>query len=63
MSPENPFAGTYLDRRAEARLRDDWLAEALADPGTRFLAMRQSAALVRPATPDSLARAVFLRER
>jgi NAD+ diphosphatase len=60
MTPENPFAGTYLDRRAEARLRDDWLAEALADPGTRFLAMRQSAALVRPATQDRLARAVFL---
>ena len=60
MSPENPFAGSYLDRRAEARLRDDWLAEALADPGTRFLAMLHSAALVRPATQDTLARAVFL---
>lgn len=60
MSPENPFAGAYLDRRAEARLRDDWLAEALADPDTRFLAMRQSAALVRPTAEDSPARAVFL---
>jgi NAD+ diphosphatase len=61
MSPENPFAGIYLDRRAEARLRGDWLAEALADPGTRFLAMRQSATLVRPATAGDPARAVFLR--
>ena len=60
MNPQNPFAGTHLDRRAEARLRDDWLEEALADPGTRFLAMRQGAALVRPATEGQLTRAVFL---
>ena len=60
MSSENPFAGAHLDRRAEARLRDDWLAEALADPDTRFIAMQNSAALVRPAEGDSVARAVFL---
>ena len=60
MSSANPFAGAYLDRRAEARLRDDWLAEALADPDTRFIAMHDSAALVRPAEAGSLARAVFL---
>jgi NAD+ diphosphatase len=60
MSSANPFAGTYLDRRAEARLRDDWLAEALADPGTRFLAMRHSATLIRPASGEDPARAVFL---
>jgi NAD+ diphosphatase len=59
MSPANPFTGTYLDRRAEARLRDDWLAEAIADPGTRFLVMHQSAALVT-AAGDHPARAVFL---
>jgi len=61
MTPANPFPGTYLDRRAEARLRDDWLAEALADPGTLFLAMHEGAALVRPAIGDNPARAVFLR--
>lgn len=60
MSSENPFAGAHLDRRAEARLRDDWLAEALADPETRFVAMLESAALVRPAEAGGLARAVFL---
>jgi NAD+ diphosphatase len=60
MSSANPYSGTYLDRHAEARLRDDWLAEALADPGTRFLAMRQSATLVRPADGDTPAQAVFL---
>ncbi|MEO8306421.1 MAG: NAD(+) diphosphatase [Pseudomonadota bacterium] len=60
MSSANPFAGAPLDRRAEARLRDDWLAEALADPETRFIVMLESAALVHPAEADALARAVFL---
>ena len=45
MAPENLFAGAYLDRRAEARLREDWLAEAQADPATLYLAMRAGAAL------------------
>jgi NAD+ diphosphatase len=60
MNPANPFAGAHLDRRAEARLRDDWLAEALADPDTRFIAMLESAALVHPAQAGGLARAAFL---
>jgi NAD+ diphosphatase len=60
MSPANPFAGAYLDRRAEARLREDWLAEALADPETRYILMHDSAALVRTAPTDALTRAVFL---
>ena len=60
MSSANPFAGAYLDRRAEARLREEWLAEALADPDTRFIAMQAGAALVHPAQADNLARAVFL---
>lgn len=46
MAPDNLFAGAYLDRRAEARLRDDWLDEARADAGTLYIGMRQSAALV-----------------
>ncbi len=46
MSPENLFAGAYLDRRAEARLSDDWLAEARGDAGTLYIGMRHSAALV-----------------
>jgi NAD+ diphosphatase len=61
MSSANPFAGAYLDRRAEARLRDDWLAEALADAETRFIVMLESAALVRPAAAGGLASAVFLQ--
>lgn len=48
MAPENLFAGAYLDRRAEARLRSDWLAEAQGDTGTLYVAMRQGAALVHP---------------
>jgi len=49
MAPENLFAGAYLDRRAEARLHEDWLAQAQADTGTLFLAMRAGAALTRMA--------------
>jgi NAD+ diphosphatase len=52
MAPENLFAGAYLDRRAEARHREDWLAEARGDAGTLYIAMRASAALVG-ATDDS----------
>jgi NAD+ diphosphatase len=46
MAPENLFAGAYLDRRAEARLREDWLAEARGDSGTLYIVMREAAALV-----------------
>jgi NAD+ diphosphatase len=49
MAPENLFAGAYLDRRAEARLHEGWLAEAQADAGTLYLAMRDGAALIHPA--------------
>jgi NAD+ diphosphatase len=60
MAPENLFAGAYLDRRAEARLRHDWLAEARSDPATRYLAMRTGAALtLHPAEGDP-ARIAFL---
>jgi NAD+ diphosphatase len=46
MAPENLFAGAYLDRRAEARLREDWLEQARADAQTLYIVMREAAALV-----------------
>jgi NAD+ diphosphatase len=55
MAPDNLFAGAYLDRRAEARLREDWLAEARADAGTLYIVMRQSAALVQPGATTRIA--------
>jgi NAD+ diphosphatase len=59
MAPENLFAGSYLERRAEARLREDWLAEARTDSRTLYIGMRQGAALVRPAGSGD-ARVAFL---
>ncbi len=44
---DDPFASAFLDRRAESRLRADWLAEARADPATRYLAMWQGAVLMQ----------------
>jgi NAD+ diphosphatase len=60
MAKENLFAGAYLDRRAEARLREDWLLDARADRGTLYIGMRQGAALVHPGGADRLARLAFL---
>jgi NAD+ diphosphatase len=60
MAPENLFAGAYLDRRAEARLHDGWLAEAQADSRTLYLLMREGAALVLPAAGETPARIAFL---
>jgi NAD+ diphosphatase len=60
MAPENLFAGAYLDRRAEARLHEGWLAEAQGDPATLYLAMREGAALILPAEGDALTRIAFL---
>jgi NAD+ diphosphatase len=59
MAPENLFAGAYLDRRAEARLCEDWLAQARDDPATLFLAMRTGAALTH-AAGDHPPRIAFL---
>lgn len=50
---DDPFAGAYLDRRAEARLRADWLDEARADPATCYVAMWQGAVLMRAAEEGS----------
>jgi NAD+ diphosphatase len=60
MAPENLFAGAYLDRRSEARLRAEWLAEARGDAHTIYIGMRQGAALVRPADANALPRVAFL---
>ncbi|MEJ0099200.1 MAG: NAD(+) diphosphatase [Pseudomonadota bacterium] len=53
MAPENLFAGSYLDRRAEARLDGNWLAEARGDAHTLYVAMRHGAALVRQVLPGA----------
>lgn len=42
----NPLAGPYLERRAEEREADDWLEQAAADPGTRYLIAHRTAQLV-----------------
>jgi NAD+ diphosphatase len=34
---QNPFSGAWLDRRSETRTEEDWIATALAEPGTRFI--------------------------
>jgi NAD+ diphosphatase len=60
MAPENLFAGAYLDRRAEARLRDDWLADARADPHTLYVCMHDSAALVCQPATDGVSHIAFL---
>lgn len=60
MAPENLFAGSYLERRAEARLREDWLVEARSDSHTIYIGMREGAALVRPAVAGELVRVAFL---
>jgi NAD+ diphosphatase len=60
MAPENLFAGAYLDRRSEARLREEWLAEARGDAHTIYIGMRHGAALVHPAAPDAAPRVAFL---
>ncbi len=58
----NFFSGPYIDRRAEERDNPRWLAEARADPATRYLIARGTAellcsgaephvALLRPGAP------------
>jgi NAD+ diphosphatase len=43
----NFFSGPYIDRRAEAREQEGWLAEALADPATLYMLGRGPTQLVR----------------
>jgi NAD+ diphosphatase len=42
----NFLTGPYVDRRAEARNTNDWQAEALADPNTRYLIARGTSHLL-----------------
>jgi NAD+ diphosphatase len=60
MASENLFAGAYLDRRTEARLRADWVAEARGDAHTIYIGMRQGAALVRVEGEGPAPRIAFL---
>jgi NAD+ diphosphatase len=46
-STPNFLAGPYIDRRAEVREHDDWLAEARRDPQTIFLLASGTALSVR----------------
>jgi NAD+ diphosphatase len=55
MPPTNLFSGSYLDRRAEARLSPDWLDEARRDSGTRYLLMRGTETLMWMAADGSIA--------
>jgi NAD+ diphosphatase len=48
-----------MDRRADQRLRDDWLVEARADDDTLYVAMRQGAVLVHES--GGAARVAFLK--
>ena len=43
----NFFAGPYIDRRAEERENPQWLAEARADPATRYLVAQGTAELLQ----------------
>jgi NAD+ diphosphatase len=43
----NFFAGPYIDRRVEERERPQWLAEARADPATRYLIAQGTSQLLR----------------
>ena len=49
MDPARPnfFAGSYLERRADAREDPEWLAAACADPATRYVMAQGTAQLVR----------------
>lgn len=60
MPEDNLFTGTYLDRRAEARRRADWLVEARSDVRTLYVGMRGGAALVRRPREAGLSRLAFL---
>lgn len=60
MPPQNLFSGAYLDRRSEARLRAEWLAEARGDAHTIYIGMRQGTALVRTVGGQAAPRMAFL---
>lgn len=51
----NFFSGPYIDRRTEAREDPDWLAAALADPGTQYLLGQGTSQLLYPGPPVRIA--------
>jgi NAD+ diphosphatase len=51
----NYFAGSYLERRAEARDDPGWIAAARADPATLYLIARGTAQLLYTGTPPRIA--------
>ena len=51
----NFFAGSYLERRAEAREDPEWLAAAFADPATRYVIAQGTAQLVRSGAAPRIA--------
>src|SRR5579863_2484218 len=57
MDPARPnfFAGSYLERRAEAREDPEWLATARADPATRYVIAQGTAQLVRSGAAPRIA--------
>ncbi len=59
----NFFSGPYIDRRSETREAASWLADALADPATRYLVASGTAQLMQSggATAGSHPRIAFLR--
>ena len=55
----NPYTGSPLDRASHLRTDAAWLAEALADPAARFVAVWRAKSLFRPGA-DGTPQAVFL---
>jgi NAD+ diphosphatase len=60
MALNHLFTGPYLDRRADARLQADWLPEARADSGTRYLCMTGTTALVHQESDGKATSIAFL---
>jgi len=51
----NFLSGPYIDRRADAREAADWLAQARADPATRYLINQGSAQLLTAGAAPAIA--------
>ena len=60
MRPANRFAGSYVDRRAEEREREDWWLLARADEATQYVVMSGTRVLTR-ANDDGHPTVQFLR--
>ena len=58
-SRPNPYTGSPLDRASHLRTDAAWIADALADPATRFVPIWRARSLFNPGA-DGLPQAVFL---